>query len=49
MISFGLILLLCAVVVLLSQILKEISSIKSLLGQMHKDITDLKPLLPEHL
>lgn len=42
MISFGLVLLLGAVVVLLSQILKELSSIKSLLGQMHKDIADLK-------
>lgn len=37
------ILLLFGVVVVLSRILKEISSVKSLLGQMHKDITDLKP------
>ena len=40
MISFGLILLLCAVVVLLSQILKEISSVKSLLERMREDIKD---------
>lgn len=42
MISFGLVLLLVAVVALLSQILKEISSLKSLLERVREDIKDLK-------
>ena len=47
--NVGFVILLFGVVVMLSRILKEISSIKSLLGRMHKDITDLKPLLPPQL
>lgn len=46
MIGFGLVLLLVAIIVLLSQIYKEISSVKSLLERIREDIKDLKPVLP---
>lgn len=46
MIGFGLVLLLIAIIVLLSQIHKEISSVKSLLERIREDIKDLKSLPP---